>query len=79
MIQVHHATFTFFFRCRSDEKVFSDLNFGRPEFFPYLVTLVLCKNVATLYDYNFSFFIVSFEKRPRPSIELARFSTLYEK
>ena len=56
MIQVHHATFTFVCRCGTDEKVFGDLNFGRPEFFSYLVTLVLGKNVATLYDYNLSFF-----------------------
>jgi hypothetical protein len=56
MIQVHHSTFTFFFRCRSDEKVFGDLNFGWPEFFAYFVTLVHCKNVATLYNHNFSFF-----------------------
>jgi len=56
MVQVHHATFTFVFRCGSDEKVFGDLNFGRPECFAYFVTLDLCKNVATLYDGNLSFF-----------------------
>jgi len=60
VIQVHHATFTFAYGRGADKEIFCDLNFRRSELYADLITLVLCKDVTTLYDYNLSLLDISF-------------------
>jgi len=53
---MHHAAFTFAIGRGADEEIFGHLNLRWPKFFANFVTLVFSKNVATLYNYNFSLF-----------------------
>jgi hypothetical protein len=49
-----YAAFAFAFHRGSNEEIFGDLDFRRPQFLADLVALGLCQDVAALHDDHFA-------------------------